>query len=225
MRPLPWSPTGLDTFVNCPFQYHGKYVTKEFKEDENNKSEEQKWGIWVHKQFEDRLAVRAPLHDTLKAHEPFMQELENMPGVLNTEQKAALDKNLRPCHFFDRGVWMRQVIDVTIVNGETARMVDYKTGKPHKKFKQLMLNALYTFILYPSVQTIQCDYYWTKDMVTTGESYQRDEIDKLWGYFVGDLKQYRDAFKTDTWQMRPSGLCRGWCPRTDCQHWKPKRTY
>jgi hypothetical protein len=225
MTPLPWSPTTIDTFVTCPFQYHGKYVTKEFKEDENNKTTEQKWGIWVHKQFEDRLAVGTPLHPDLASHEWFMQALESAPGVLNTEQKAALDKKMRPCSFFDRNVWLRMIIDVTIIDNDHARMVDYKTGKPHRKFKQLMLNALYTFALYPSVQTIQCDYYWTKDGTLTGEMYQRDEIDKLWGHFIGDLRQYKEAFKTDTWQMRPSGLCRGWCPRTDCPHWKPKRSY
>jgi hypothetical protein len=42
---------------------------------------------------------------------------------------------------------------------------------------------------------------------------------------VPDLKQYATAFKTDVWQPRQSGLCNGWCPVTECEFWKPKRTF
>jgi len=225
MKPLPWSPTGLDTFVNCPFQYHGKFVTKEFKEKEEDKSEEQKWGIWAHKQFEDRLGVGKKLPKTLAIHEPYMAKLEALPGTLFTEQQIALDKTVSPCNFFAHDVWFRAVIDLTIVNGSSALVVDYKTGKPHKKFKQLKLYALYTFALYPDVDVVKARYYWTKDQTEDGEVYRRDQINSLWGEFVGDLKQYKEAFKTNTWQKRPSGLCKGWCSVTTCDHWKPKRSY
>jgi hypothetical protein len=48
-------------------------------------------------------------------------------------------------------------------------------------------------------------------------------MDALWSKFVPDLRQYMEAFKTETWQARPSGLCNGWCPVTECEHWKPKK--
>ena len=51
----------------------------------------------------------------------------------------------------------------------------------------------------------------------------RDQIDQLWAPFIGDLKQYMQAFREDIWQPRQSGLCNGWCPVTDCEFWKPKR--
>ena len=40
---------------------------------------------------------------------------------------------------------------------------------------------------------------------------------------TGLFPQYAQAFKTDTWQPRPSGLCNGWCPVKTCEFWQPKR--
>lgn len=225
MKPQSWSPTKLDCFANCPKQFYEKYVSKRFAESEADKTPEQLWGTWAHKQFEDRLAVNTPLPKELADHEPFMVELASLAGVLNTEQKVALDKRALPCAFFDRDAWVRMVIDVIIVNRSRARVVDYKTGKPHSKFKQLKLYALYAFSHYPAVDLVACEYYWTKDGSRTGEVYRRDQVESLWGEFLGDLKQYKQAFKHDIWQERPSGLCRGFCPVTDCRHWKPKRSY
>ena len=223
MKPKAWSPTAIDTFDNCPRQYYGKYVTKEFAEDENKKSDEQRWGIFVHTQFEDRLAVGRPLPKELAEHEPLMAKIAALPGTLFTEQKCTLDKKLQPCSWFERQAFVRLIIDVTVVDKTKAMILDYKTGKPHNKMKQIILCTLYTFAMYPDVKEVLAGYYWTTNGTVTEETYTRDQMDTLWGLFVKSLQQYKEAYKTDTWQMRPSGLCNGWCPDTGCQHWRPKR--
>ena len=48
-------------------------------------------------------------------------------------------------------------------------------------------------------------------------------IKGIWKKFIPDLRQYAEAFKTDTWQPRQSGLCNGWCPVKECEFWKQKR--
>jgi hypothetical protein len=219
-KPLPWSYTSLDDFVNCPRAFYEKRVIKSVKEEE---SEHMIWGNRVHKAFENRIKLKDPLPEELQQHESFLQSLEAKGGRISTERKIALNQKAEPCGFFEKDVWFRGVIDLSIVHPAKALLIDYKTGKPHSKFKQLQLFALHTMIENPSVETVQVKYYWTQTGTTSGAEYSREKMRDMWGDFLPDLKQYATAFKTDTWQPRQSGLCHGWCPVTSCEFWKPKR--
>lgn len=232
MKPLPWSYTALSTFTNCPKQYYHKYVAKDVKEV---KSQQQLWGTSVHEAFEARQGPdRVALPDELAVHEPFMQKIEGgWEGSIMVELDAALNKRLQPCGFFSDDVWWRGKVDLlkyanTLegkqVTHTQAKIVDYKTGKIKPDFRQLKLFALWGFYYFPKAPTIDVEFYWTVDQSTTRKVYGRAEIPEMWGSFVGDLKQYAEAFATEKWQPRPSGLCNGWCPVKDCQHWKPRRT-
>ena len=220
MTPKPWSYTALEDFVNCPRAFAEKRVFKSVIEP---KSEQMLWGEHVHKVFEDRQADGVVLPVDLEHHEPFMQKLQDMPGILGVEQRIALNTAGQPCEFFGENVWYRGVIDYRKIDNRRAYILDHKTGKQHSKFGQLQLFALHTFAEYPEVQAIKAEYYWTQTESTTGEVYTRDMMPKLWGKFIPDLKQYRQAFIEDTWQPRQSGLCNGWCPVTGCEFWKPRR--
>lgn len=220
-KPLPWSHTSLDEFVNCPKKFAEKRVYKTVKEPT---SPEMEWGEIVHKHFENRQKLGTLLPADLAMHERHMLELETLPGVAQTEQKIALSRHLTACGFFDRDVWFRGVIDYRKINGCHALIEDYKTGKVHQKYKQLKLFALHTFHDLPDIHTIDVKYYWTQTQQALGERYTREMIPFLWSQFTPDLRQYVEAFRTDTWQPRPSGLCHGWCPVTSCQHWRPKRS-
>ncbi len=220
-KPIPWSYTSLDDFVNCPRAYYEKRVAKSVVEA---KSPQMEWGEIVHKHFENRQKDGTALPPELARHERYMAELAALPGQGFTEERIALSKTLTPCGFFDRSVWFRGVIDYRKVNRQHATLVDYKTGKVHQKYKQLKLFALHTFIDLPDVHTIDAKYYWTTTQQATGERYTREMIPFLWSQFTPDLRQYVEAFRTDTWQPRPSGLCHGWCPVTSCEHWRPKKS-
>lgn len=225
MKPLPWSPSALDTFRNCPEQYHHKYVLKDLPEEE--KSVEQVYGDRVHEAFAARQGPKhIKLPPALMAHEPFMADLDvRQNGRVFVEHKVALAKNLETCEWGDKTVWCRMIIDYLHVDGieRCARIVDYKTGKPHTKFNQLIIYALWVFQEFGYVDEIKATFYWTKNCTMTHKTWSRDQVPALWGELVGDLKQYREAFRSDTWQMRPSGLCLGWCPVINCKYWRPKR--
>jgi hypothetical protein len=220
MTPKPWSHSALEDFKNCPRAFEAKRVSKSVVE---TKGEATLWGEVVHKHFEDRLVDGVVLPPELEVHEPFLARLQAMPGTLSVEQRIALDKLAQPCEFFGDNVWFRGVIDVKIVDGTHALLVDHKTGKHHTKFGQLKLFALHTFAAHPEVETVRAEYYWTQTMSKNGEGYDRGDVPKLWAGFIPDLKQYAQAFKTDTWQPRQSGLCNGWCPVESCEFWRPKR--
>jgi len=219
--PLPWSPSALDDFVNCPKAYHAKRVIKIVKDVQG---EEAIWGVRVHKAFELRQQKQhTPLPPELIAHEPYMQKLEKWNGQSLTESKIALDRKLQLCGYFSPEVWYRGVLDFRNIDGSLGRVIDYKTGKPHEKQRQLKLYAINIFTLHPEVNIVDARYYWTSTYSETRHVWERAELPMLWDEFIPDLKQYHQAFKTDTWQARPSGLCHGWCAHTACEHWKPKR--
>lgn len=220
MTPKPWSHSALEDFKNCPRSYYEKRIAKSVVE---TKGEATIWGEVVHKHFEDYLTDGVALPPELTVHEPFLQRLLGLEGMRFVEERIALNNQARPCAFFGDDVWYRGVIDFGVVNGEYARLIDHKTGKHHTKFGQLKLFALWTFEAYPTVNQVRCEYYWTQTMTLNGETYTRDQIGKLWSGFVPDLRQYAEAFKTDTWQPRQSGLCNGWCPVESCEFWRPKR--
>ena len=224
MKPLPWSPSAIETFKNCPEQYHHRYVLKDLPPQEQ--SVEQVYGERVHEVFADRQRPkRVRLPPDLAIHEPFMQELAAQPGWAYIEHKAALAKNLETCEWGDKNVWCRMIIDYLRADAKErhACIVDYKTGKPHKKFNQLVIYALWAFQEFGYIDTIKVMFYWTKDRTTTDKTWSRDDVPALWGELVGDLRQYKEAFRSNVWQMRPSGLCNGWCPVIGCKYWRPKR--
>jgi hypothetical protein len=211
--------------VNCPRQYHGKYVLKKFPREEQ--SPEQVYGEEAHKHFENRQAHGTELPEDLAVHEPFMKRLDALPGMTFVENKVALTKKLEAVSWDWRRdeIWFRGIIDFKKVDDESKRawIVDYKTGRPHQKLRQLVIYAIHTFIAHPNVDLIDARFYWTKDGTNTRKVWDRTELEGLWGTIIGDLRQYKEAFKTNIWQPRPSGLCAGWCPDTDCEYWKSKR--
>ena len=224
MLPKPWSPSALEDFVNCPRAYHAKSVTKRIPYVQN---EDARAGEWAHKQFELRVADGTPLPTELNEHEDFIAGLIAKPGMIYPEQEIAFDQRAKPCGFWAKDVWCRGKLDVQNIDGEAceALVTDYKTGKPHTKFNQLKLYTLHTFAMFPGINTVTAQFYWTQTKTTTHQTYTRGQVGALWGSFVPDLKQYVEAFQTDTWQPRPSGLCKGWCPVTDCEHWSPRRKF
>lgn len=221
MTTPPWSHSRLDAFENCERQFHAVSVAKLYP---NTQSEQMIWGERVHKDFELRLGPeRTPLPADVAMHEEYLARLEAMPGVTEVERKIALNTSLQPTQFFGDDVWYRGVIDLAKRTDVFAHLVDYKTGKHHAKFAQLKSFALWTFHTYPTIQTVRAEYYWTQLRTTNGETYTRDMIPALWAEFLPKLNRYNNAFKTDTWRAKQSGLCNGWCPVTTCEFWRPKR--
>ena len=219
MTPTPWSYTALDTFKNCPRMYHAKYVAKSVIEP---KTEAMVYGERVHKHFEDRQSSGVVLPPELEKHEPFMAQLDAKPGVLFTEMKSGITTKMQPCHFFDRDVWVRVIKDWEKLDGKTSTIIDYKTGKPHQKVEQLALFALHSFVLNSQVELVNAQYYWTMTASTSKKVWGRADIPDLWKLFIPHLKQYAEAYQTDIWQPRQSGLCNGWCPVRECEFWRPK---
>jgi hypothetical protein len=229
MKAKRWSFSGLERAETCLHQFNEVRNLKKYPDEAD--SEEAVWGRYVHKAFEDRQATRTELPLNLAQHEPFMQRMESWDGFFFTEQKVALDKQLKPVsEFFDKSVWWSGIIDYTKIEylAQRARIVDYKTGKRRPKPNQLVQNALWTFQMYPDIEIVDAFFYWTTeahlgDGAIDRYVYTRDQIPEMWSRFTASLGRLFAAYAEDKWPMKPGPLCYGWCPVTDCPHWKPKK--
>jgi hypothetical protein len=211
MIPLSWSHTALSDFCNCPKAYHAKRVLKSIPWTQGKEAE---WGETVHLAFQDRLSIRGyelPLE--LKVHEDYLQGLLNKDGTLFAEQEIALNKKAEPCSKWDKDVWYRGKIDVTIVDNaaKCCTIIDFKTGKRKEAWAQLAEYAIWAFASYPSIDICDARFYWTVQGEESRKVWSRKEVTMLWDMIIPDLRQYLEAFRTDTWQARPSGLCKAHC--------------
>jgi hypothetical protein len=224
MKPNAWSFSALESFENCPKQY---YETKIAKRWPFESTAEMDWGKDVHKRFEHYLLHRTPLSADLETHREFLDRFLAQPGELAGEERIALDVNMRPCAYFakDVQVWWRGQVDARKRwrEGGFSHILDHKTGKVKNNYDQLKLFAIFEFISCPEIHTVKIEYYWTQIKGTNGETYTRDQLPALIAYFVPRLHAFADAFLTNTWTPKTSGLCNGWCPVKTCEFWKPKR--
>ncbi len=225
MKPKAWSWTALESFENCPKQFFETRVLKD--KYPYIETEEMRWGKLVHKKFEDYILVDAPLPADLVVHQPFLDAFKAEPGTVQAEQRIALDTSFRPCKYFDKDVevWWRGQVDASKRDLAAGRshLVDHKTGKVKNVYDQLKLFAIWEFIAHPQINTVKIEYYWTQIKGSNGETYTRDQLPELIAYFVPRLHRLADAFLTNTFIPKQSGLCAGWCPVKDCEFWRPKR--
>jgi hypothetical protein len=227
VRPNAWSHSALDKFESCPRQYHETAILKRWP---YSATAEMDWGKYVHKAFENYLLYATPLPAALLMHQDFLDRFKAMPGELAGEERIALDTKLRACPYFlsrddPRQVWYRGQVDARKRNlaAGTSHLLDHKTGKVKNDFTQLKSFAMFEFLTQPAIHTCTVEYYWTQIKGAAGETYTRAQLPELIAFFAAKLHPFADAFLTNTWTPKTSGLCNGWCPVTTCEFWKPKR--
>lgn len=224
MKPNAWSHSALDKFESCPKQYYETAIAKRYP---FTTSAEMEWGKTVHNKFEHYLLYGAPLPADLTMHQDFLDRFLALPGELAGEERIALDVNLRACAYFskDPQVWYRGQVDARkrdLASG-VSHILDHKTGKVKNDYTQLKAFAMYEFLTQPQIHTVTCEYYWTQIKGANGETYRREELPSMLRFFAAKLNRFADAFLTNTFIPKQSGLCNGWCPVTDCEFWRPKR--
>lgn len=225
MRPNAWSHTALDSFENCPRAYFEEKVAKSIPFVETR---EMVRGRDVHKHFENFLLHSTALPADLAMHTEFLSDFKALPGELAGEERIALDVNLKECAYFSKTqqVWYRGQVDARKRDrtARTSYILDHKTGKVKNDFTQLKGFAMWEFLTQPDIDTVKVEFYWTQIRDTAGEVYTRDQLPEILNFFAAKLHRFADAFLTETFPPKQSGLCNGWCGVTGCEFWRPKRT-
>lgn len=213
LKPLPWSFSSLTTYIDCPKKY---YHLKIVKDVSDTTGEAASWGHRVHEALEARLRDNVPLPPEFSMYDTYADSIEKRKGEMHIERKVPITKDLTPCEWEDDSAWCRGSIDVLHLDGETAWVLDHKTGKRRPGSKQLALYAIMVFYYYPEIMVCNTAYAWLKTGEKDVATYKREEIPKLWQMFVGDLANYARSFRKGIWPAKQSGLCRAWCPVTSC---------
>ena len=215
-----WSYSALKEYTNCPKQYQEIKVLKRFVK---STTEQMLYGTEVHKALEDYVREGTPLAKNYERFQPVLDALIAIEGTKYPEHEMALGRNREPMEFGDENRWVRGIVDLLIVNGDEAHIIDYKTGSnKYPDPKQLKLMALMTFAHFPQVNRIKAGLLFVMHNSFMDEEYTRDEIDKLWNYFTPDLERLSHSYDNDSWQANPTPLC-GWCPVKDCDFYRERK--
>lgn len=216
-KPITWSYSSLALYQQCPKKYYHLKVAKDIKEP---LGEAITFGNEIHKIAEEYVSKDKPIPEKYIHIEPALKVLKEMPGEKLCENKLGLTADLKPCGFFDRGVWWRGVADIIILQGDTALTVDYKTGKSSKfaELKQLEIVSLAIFKHFPEVKKVKAGlmFLFADDFVKT--AYLAESQETLWGSWISDVGQLQASVENDTWNPKPNFTCRGWCPVKACVH-------
>lgn len=210
-----WSYTSLTAFETCPRRYYHTRVAKDVVEPE---TEALTWGNAVHKALEKRVLVNVPLPTGMTQWEGLVDRLLKVPGSVFAERKLAFDRNLKQTSWFDKAAWVRGIIDVGIIQPTTVIALDYKTGKPKPDSDQLRLFAALLFAAHQASEIVKTGFLWLQTNEVTKEEFKREQVTDIWNTFIPRVAKLEDAHSNNDWPVRPSGLCRNWCPCTQCEY-------
>lgn len=207
---LTHSYSSIKMYMNCPLRYYHQRVRKAVSDPG---SEATHYGERIHKFLEERLKTNTDLPQEAKDYETITAAIISGigDGELLVEQELTLNIELKPTGWFDDDAWLRTKIDVLIVDGKRASVLDWKTGKRRPDFDQLELYALQIFTHYPQVERISVGFVWLKDKSIDRETYVRQDAAALWEKLLTQINRIEKSLETDIWPARPSGLCR-YCP-------------
>lgn len=221
---IPWSFSALEMFLNCPRKFWAVKIAKLVSDDNQ-------WNLRgddEHKCFDAYLKGKAALPPSLVKFTPMLDRVKAAPGQLYSEMSLSLNTQFVPCKWNDwDNVYVRGAADVLIVNGERAKMLDWKTGKVKNDPKQMELVSLLVFQHFKEVQQVDTAYIYIHHNQTVPNpqkpeqlapyTFTRDQIGVLWQRFLPDVKKLENSKLKDEWPPTPNGLC-GFCPYGACQY-------
>jgi hypothetical protein len=221
-----WSFSAINDFDTCPEQYAAKryYETVKFTDTVATL-----WGTRVHDAAEHRLGPsKVPLHkDMPEVLETFCRVMEGQGGILIPEAEITYNLDAEITGWFAKDAWARCKVDVLIINGDTAYIYDWKTGKKKDNLLQLQIFMWFVAHKYPEVENFITRFIWLKEGITervSGEDFTRMEHLNGIEVMLGEkLSRMGTSWREEVFQAKPSGLCHGWCPVDKCVHCKPKK--
>jgi RecB family exonuclease len=205
---LAHSYSSIKLFENCPLRYFYQRVAKSVVDEGGEAS---KHGERIHAYLEARLKKEADLPQEIATYEPLVKSVEKLGGELYIEHELVLSDLLVPTGWYAPDAWIRSILDILVIKGDEAIVMDWKTGKRKIDFFQLQLFAVQVFKHFPQVQKVKTSLIWLKTMEMDTEQYTRDQSNTMWQDVMGRIRRIEQALEHDNWPAKPSGLCR-YCP-------------
>jgi CRISPR/Cas system-associated exonuclease Cas4 (RecB family) len=220
MSEFTWSFSSLKEYTNCPKKYYEMRVLKTYTVEP---TPQMLYGTEVHEALELYVRDNKPLAKNYLRFKKMVDALIAIPGTKYPEHEMALDEKLQPCEFGSDKRWVRGIVDLLIVDGENAFIIDYKTGSNrYPDTKQLRLMALMTYAHFPEVNNIKAGLLFVMKNSFVQESYTRNTIYQSWKKFEQPLERLSLSYRDNVWMPNPTPLC-GWCPIETCEFHKPRK--
>jgi len=211
---LAHSYSSITLYENCPLRYYRQRILKDVVDGGGEAS---KHGERIHAFLENRLKG-TDLPQEIITYEPLCKSVERIAssGELHVEKELVLNDNLTPTGWWDADAWLRSKLDVLVITGNDAVVMDWKTGKRKVDFFQMQIFAAQVFKHYPQVQRVTTSLVWLKTMEMDTERYDRADVNTVWAEIMKRIQRIHTSLEHDNWPAKPSGLCR-FCPaRHDC---------
>lgn len=209
-KALSHSYSSIKLFENCPLRYEAQRITKTIKDEGGEASIH---GDRVHKALEARVKSNISLPQDMAEYEPLVAGVVGSigNGRLEVEYEMTINRNMRETGWWDKDAWLRSKLDILLIKGPDAMVLDWKTGKRRVDFFQLKLFAAQVFLRFPEVETVKTCLVWLKTKEHDAETYQRGESKELWHDVLSRITRIEGAARNDNWPAKPSGLC-PYCP-------------
>lgn len=214
---LKWTYSSMKTFNTCARQYYHRYVLRDIPYVQ---SAEAKFGDEVHKAIENYLKDKTPIPPRFWQFAPQIEPVTRWQGSKFIERKMALDADLKPCDYYSPEYFVRGKADFMVVDGDKARILDWKTGGNLKyaDIKQNELMALMTFKLHPEVQTVSTGLVFLMMDRVVKAKFERKDESSLWLRWMYDVNRLEQATERKNFGPNPSGLCKRYCDVLSCEH-------
>lgn len=222
MSPFVWSYSSLSCYLDvCPYQFAARYLDRrvEFVE-----TPEIKWGNTVHTAMENFIKNGIALEPTfsgfmlresIEKWKSFVVPLVARGAV--AEGQLGIDRNGKACGFFDKGVWGRGKVDVSVVQGTTAYICDWKSGgSKYESSFELEIQALLLKAKHPDLTKIIGQYAWLKEN-RLGKVYDLSEVEDTWHKVGNTVVEIAQRRVSNDWEKRKGPLCK-WCSVFDCEN-------
>lgn len=211
--PFTWSYSQLRNFETCPKRHYHYDVAKDVKEPDSPSQQE---GNATHKAFEDYIKSGRSLPLGLVQHNNIMAKLASMPGRNYPEQKLALTAAFAPVAYFGKGVWFRTVVDFCNINGSTAAVIDYKTGRPSEDMTQLQLLSATIMHYMPDVERVRARLLFVNHDQAERAEFVRGDLTAIWNEMLPRVRALQKARVEQEYPPKPSGLCVRYCRVESC---------
>ena len=214
---LSHSYSSIKLYENCPLRYFRQRVLKDVVDEGGEAS---KHGERVHEFLENRLKSNSLLPQEVAHYEPLCASVERISkgGELHIEKELVLSDNLTPTGWSDADAWIRSILDILVINGSMAIVMDWKTGKRKADQFQMQLFAAQVFKHFPEVTVVKTSLVWLKTMEIDTETYMRTHVNPIWADIMKRIQRIHSSLEHDNWPAKPSGLC-PYCPaRHDCDY-------
>jgi hypothetical protein len=212
---LSHSYSAIKLYENCPYRYFRQRIVKDVVDEGGEASI---YGERIHQHLELKLKGEAELPQEIAHYEPLCASVERLAkgGELHIEKELVLNENLEPTGWWDKDAWLRSKLDILVLVGDEAVVMDWKTGKRNPDFFQMQIFAAQVFKHFPDVRRVKTSLVWLKTMEMDTEVYDRQGANEIWAEVMRRIRRIHQSVEHDNWPAKPSGLCR-FCPaRHDC---------